>query len=124
MINKLIKEQLDKVQEADIGEYDSLHHTFHIKRHREKTFEYNKMYIVELDDHLLNATDNVALLSNWNNGKYPTHKYLRFAVSKKIAKMIFVYGIYYDINNDCDLSGEFEGWLPTEQLEIIKEREL
>ena len=124
MINKLIKEQLDKVKEAKIDEYDSLHHTFHIKKYKEKTFEYNVLYIVRLDDHLLNATDNVALVSNWNNGKYPTHKYLKFAVNKKLAKMINVYGVYYDIDGDCDLSEDFEGWLPVEQLEIIKETKL
>ena len=124
MINKLILKQLEEVQEAEIGEYDKIHHTFHIKKHKDKTFEYNIMYLVKLDKHLLNAKDNDILVSNWNNGKYPTHEYLRFAVSKKVAKMLYVYGFYYDIENDCDMAEVFEGWLPQEQLQIIKETKL
>jgi len=124
MINKLILKQLEQVHEAEVGEYDSLHHTFHIKKHVEKTFEYNILYIVKLDKHLLNATDNELLVSNWNGGKYPLHEYLKFAVSKKVGKMIYVYGVYYDIINKCDMKEDFEGWLPSEQLEIIEETRL
>ena len=124
MINKLILNQLEQVKEADIGEYDSLHHTFHIKKHVEKSFEYNTLYLVKLDKHLLNATDNDLLVSNWNNGKYPLHEYLKIAVSKKVGKMIYVYGVYHDIDSKCDTGEDFEGWLPTEQLEIIEETTL
>lgn len=124
MINKLILKQLEQVQEADVGEYDKLHHTFHIKKKKEQIFEYNTMYLVKLDKHLLNATDNDILVSNWNNGNYPKHEYLKFAISKKVAKMLYVYGYYYDIENECDMAEDFEGWLPQEQLQVIKEMKI
>ena len=124
MINKLILQQLDKLQEAKVEEYDNLHHTFHIKQIGKPVFQYNIMYLVKLDSHLLNATDNDVLVSNWNKGKYPTHQYLKFAVSKKLANMLYVYGYYYDKDNECDMAEDFEGWLPAEQIEIIKEIKL
>ena len=119
-VNKLILKQLEEVRVANVSEYDELHHAFHIKKYQEPTFEQNKLYIAKLDEHLLSADGNTLLVSNWNNGKFPTHQYVKFAVHKKIAKMIYVYGVYYDIENKKDLEDEWVGWLPIEQLEIIE----
>ena len=121
MINKLILAQLEKLQDAKVGEYDSLHHTFHIKKHREQEFNYNVQYLVELDDTLLNPSVNDVLASNWNNGKRPTHKYLKFAISKKVGNMLNVYGIYHDKDNNIDLDEVFEGWLPTDRIRVLEE---
>ena len=120
-VNKLILKQLEDVHVAKIGEYDELHHTFHIKKFQEQVFEQNKLYVLKLHKSLLNSTDNALLVSNWNNGAYPKHEYVKCVVTKKIAKMIYVYGVYYDNEQQLDLEEEWIGWLPTEQIEVIKE---
>lgn len=121
MINKLILKQLDKVEVAKVEEYDELHHTFHIKKHQEQTFEQGKYYIIKLDKHLLNATDNSLLVSNWNNGKFPTYEYVKCVVTKQVAKMIYVYGMYYNIESKQPIDEEWIGWLPIDQVEILEE---
>lgn len=124
MINKLIKSQLDKLQDAKVEEYDSLHHTFHIKKHKEQEFNYNVKYLVELNETLLKPSVNDVLVSNWNNGKRPTHKYLKFAISKKVGNMLYVYGIYHDVEQNVDLDEDFEGWLPIDRIKVMSEEEL
>ena len=124
MINKLIKAQLEKLQEAKVEEYDFIHHTFHIKKHKEQEFKYNVKYLVELDETLLKPSVNDVLASNWNNGKRPTHKYLNFAISKKVGNMLYVYGFYYDKDNQIDLCEDFEGWLPIDRIKVLSEEVL
>lgn len=124
MINKLIKAQLNKVTEANVEEYDSLHHTFHIKKHKAQSFEYNIMYTVQLDKTLLDTSINDVVASNWNNGKRPTHDCLKFAISKKVGNMLYVYGVYHNIEDNLDLDEDFEGWLPIDRIKVIEEKTL
>ena len=102
-------------------EYDEAHHTFHIKKFEEHEIEVNKFYIFKLNKSLLNANSNPLLVSNWNNGKYPTQEYVKCIINKKIAKMIYVYGVYYDNEHQVESEEEWVGWLPIDQLEVIKE---
>lgn len=119
MINKLILKQLEKVESAKVGEYDVIHHTFHIKKHQELKFEQGTYYVLKLDKHLLNANGNSLLISNWNNGKFPTHEYIKCVVTKQVAKMIYVYGLYYNIESKQSFDEEWIGWLPIEQIEVV-----
>ena len=120
MINKLITKQLEGLKVAQIDEYDELHHTFHIKKYEEFKFEKGKCYVLKLDEHLLNATDNVLLVSNWNNGAFPTQQYLKCVVTKQVGKMIYVYGMYYNIESKQQLEEEWVGWLPIEQVKVLE----
>lgn len=119
-VNKLILKQLEKVETAKVSEYDELHHTFHITKYEEKKFEQNLFYIIKLDKNLLNGNDNSLLVSNWNNGKYPTQEYLKVAITKQVANMIYVYGMYYNIESKQQLDEEWVGWLPIDQIEIVE----
>lgn len=122
-INKLILEQLNK-SHVNYGEYDAIHHSFTIKKQEKIELQTSTIYVAKLDDSLLNANSNSTLVSNWNAGKFPTKPYLRFVISKKLGQMVYVLGVYYDINTKTDLDEEFEGWLPVAQLEIKEESKL
>lgn len=119
MINKIIQEQLEKTI-APVGKYDELKHQFVIHKYTEQVFELNTYYLVELDDALLNASGNVMLVSNWNNGSYPKYKYMKIVVSKQLGKdMIKVDAIYYDYVAQKDILEMWSGWLPVNQVKII-----
>lgn len=120
-INKLILKELEKVQVAKVGEYDYCRRCFTITKYQPPSFSMNGLYIVELDSHLLNATDNEVLVCNWNAGRYPTQKYMKIKITKTLGKMMYVYGVYYDVNTQTELDEDWDGWLPTEQVKILRE---
>ncbi len=119
-INKLIQKELEKVKIAKIGPYDQFKHSFHIEKFKEKTFELNHEYLIKLDNSLLNATSNDLLVNNWNNGKYPLFPYMKAVPVKKIGKMLYFYGVYYNIDTKQETQEEWVGWLPIENIEQIE----
>ena len=82
MINKIIQEQLNKLQVAKLGEYDPFKHMYVIPKYKEPHYDVDHCYLVCLDDTLLTATGNEMLVSNWNNGRYPVHRKLRHIFSE------------------------------------------
>ena len=124
MINKLITKELEKLEVAKVQEYDEVHHTFHFKKYEEQKYVKGKCYILRLDKHLLNATDNGLLVSNWNSGKFPTKEYVKCVVTNQIGKMIYTCGVYYNIVSNQEDDEEWIGWLPVEQVEVIEVTDL
>ena len=120
-VNKLILKQLEQVKNAKVEAYDPIKHSYLIKKHQEIVFDVNHVYIVELNDSLVHPSQDDLLVSNWNNGTHPVQKYMKLEVTKKLAKMIYVYGVYYNIETNVESSDEWDGWLPQESLVIIKE---
>lgn len=119
-MNKILKQQLDKLKVAKVDSYNELTHTYVFKKHESATFKLDSVYLLRLDDKLLNPKYNDVLISNWNNGKYPTHTILKAQVSKKLGNMLFLCGVY--CNEDKEPINEFwNGWLPDDQLKIIEE---
>lgn len=119
-MSKIIQQQLKKLTVAKIDSYDALKHTYLFKQHQSMIFKVDACYILKLDDLLLNATSNELLVSNWNNGNYPKHKYMRAQVTKKVGNMLYLCGVYCDENKN-NLNEFWNGWLPDEQLEIVEE---
>ena len=120
-MNRLIQKQLERLRVAKVDSFDELKNTFTFKRHSEREFKLNNVYIIKLSNQLINPQNNELLMSNWNSGKHPTHNYIKMQVQKKLGNMIFVCGAYYDIHTQDVMSEYWNGWLPEEQLEIIEE---
>jgi hypothetical protein len=121
MINKLIVSELAKVKVADISQYDTNTHTYTIPKHVDVKLEQDKYYLIKLNKMLTVLHGNDTLSSNWNNGTYPAYQYMKVDVMKVLGKMIQVNGVYYDNDNKKDMNSMWSGWLPTDQVEIIKQ---
>ena len=121
MINKIIQEQLNKLQVAKLGEYDHFKHMYVIPKYKEPHYDVDHCYLVCLDDTLLTATGNEMLVSNWNNGRYPVHKYMKIVVQQKLGDMIKIDGIYFDNIKHEDINEVWSGWLPIKLVTIVKD---
>lgn len=123
MLNPLMKEQLNKCEVADIPSFDD--NTLELvipKKSKEKNFQLNKYYIVELADYLVNPGEIVSFHINWNQGRVPKNKYLKVCVSQLMGKMIKVDGIGFDPKSNKDLEDFYTNlWLPSNDVKIIKE---
>jgi len=119
-MNKLIKDELKKVNVADISRYDATKKEFNIPKITDIKLEENSYYIIKLDDSLLEPGHMSTLSSNWNRGTLPPSKYLKVDVSKIMGKMIKINGIGYDQDKEQDLDVMWSGWLPIEQVEILE----
>lgn len=116
----LIKTQLDKLRVAKIDSYDEFKHCYHISKFKESVFELNHTYLIKLNDVLL-IEDNIYSL-NMNNGNCPKYLYMKVCVNKVIGRdMIYVDGLYYDSDNDKDINEMWSGWLPTNEITLVKE---
>lgn len=121
MMNKFIEQQLNNVKLADISNYDRSANTYHIPKYNELRLEVGKCYLLELDNSLIRFDSNSMLISNWNRGTYPKHKYLKVDVIKQLGKMVFVNSIGYDNEHEKDINDVWEGWLPLQQVSLVKE---
>ena len=121
-MNKLIKEQLQKVSVADISNYDEKNQIINIPKFKQDRYIVGTCYLVCLDDTLLNDYGNPILVSNWNKGTYPRCKYMKIDVLKTMGKMINVNGIGFDYTTKQNTTYVWSGWLPiqlTKQVEIL-----
>jgi len=119
-MNKIIKEQLNKIQVADMSNYNKDTYSFIIPKYNADRFEEDKCYLIELDNILIIDNKESILQSNWNNNTYPKHKYLKIDVNKVMGKMIKVNSIGYDCINKKDLNEIWSGWLPIDLIKIIE----
>lgn len=118
MIRKIVKDQLDKCQFADLNNFDTETNTYHIKKYSKPTYEIGKCYLIKLPLEIVNRNDSV-LAVNWNNGNSPKTQYLKIYISKAMGKMIYVDSISFDFENKIDLSFMWSGWLNSEELTQI-----
>lgn len=121
-MNKIIKQQLQKVTVANLGVYDDKTTVINIPQCKQDKFEVNHCYTIKLDSTLLNPMYNPVLVSNWNQGSYPRCDCLRVNVIKVVGRMINVNGVGFDFNSHQVLNYVWSGWLPTElvkQIEVL-----
>lgn len=120
-MNKIIEEQLKKIQVATIIQDTKNKNIYKIPKYCKPTYIINKYYIVRLDKNIINNTTSI-LATNWNNGRAPKAEYYKIYVNNIIGKMIKVDGLEYDYINKCDKAQIFSGWLDINdltQLEIV-----
>jgi hypothetical protein len=117
-MRELIKQQLAKVNYADLSNYDETTGVFNIPKYSKPKFNIGKMYIVQVANELVNNNSSV-IATNWNNGTSPRGACLKVFVSKMVGKMIYVDSLVFDLATKSDTSIIWSGWLPTEQLTQI-----
>lgn len=113
-----VKEQLKKVNFADLKNFDETTNTYHIKKYSKPSYDIGGQYIVKLPKTIINNTTSV-LATNWNKNLAPKDEYIRIYVSKVLGKMIYVDSISYDFENKIDTGNMFSGWLPVDEIEQI-----
>ena len=116
MANKIIEQQLAKVQNANLSNYIPETDTYIIPKHVGIKIEEDKGYIIYLKD---GAFTNTTIINNWNNGSFPTVRYLKIDIAKKMNNMIKVVSVGYDPITEQDLDKYWSGWLSIDNINII-----
>lgn len=117
MIGKIVEQQLQKVQVADLTNYNPETNTYFIKRRVDIKIEEDKGYIIYLKD---SAFANVAIINNWNNGSFPKTRYLKVDVNKKMNNMIKVVSVGYDFALKQDLAMYWSGWISLDNIDVVE----
>lgn len=115
-MRKLIKQQLEKVEYADLSNLNEKE-AFIIPKRAKSAFEIGKEYIIELAPDLLIKGANDILECNYNGGRVPQNKYLHGEVESVFGKVVFFSGCGYD---NSDLNTFWRGYLPKDKIKIIK----
>jgi hypothetical protein len=117
-MNRTLNKELSKIQVADLSHYDAATYTYTIPKFVAIKFDIGKSYLIELDDSLIEQNNIICI--NWNKNSIPSAKYYKVEIIKKIGKMIYIDGLAYDNINNVDLNTTWSGWLPVEQIKLIK----
>ena len=112
----VIKKQLDKVQYADLSNFDKNTNTYLIKKRVDIKLELDNCYLIRIKP---SAHNNAAVVANWNNGSMPAYEYLKVDISKLMGKMVKLVGVGHDYANHQDLGYFWSGWLSTDDIEIL-----
>lgn len=119
-MNKIVKEQLNKVVTAKIPSFDDNTTHISIKKYEEVKISENAYYLIEIGAGILNPSSNSLLSSNWNEGRIPKHSHYKCEVIKVLGQMIKITGLAYDINTNKDLDEMWSGWIPVDGITIIQ----
>ena len=113
----IIKQQLERVQYADLSNFNSETNTYIIKKRVDIKLEVDKCYLIRIKP---SAYNNSVIVTNWNNGNMPSHEYLKVDISKVMSKMVKVVGVAHDYQNHQDLASFWSGWLSTDDIDVIE----
>ena len=120
-MNKIIEKQLKNLRSVNL-EFDTNTTKIVIPRTKEIVAEaLNKgdVYLIELDEFLLQPSSNSTLASNWNFGKIPTHKMYKVEFLDKMGNMYKFNGIAYENGHDL-YTDEWYGWFPEGKFKVIE----
>lgn len=120
-MDKVIEEQLKKVQYADLSNFDEKTNTYIIKKRVDLKLEEDHYYIIQIKDDFLRNGKNDIITINWNAGKYPKNKYYRVDVTKVMGKMVRVNGSAFDYETGEELTESFSGWLSLNCIIVLEE---
>lgn len=119
-MNQIIKKQLEKVKVADLSNYNEETRTFSIPKYNRTRIIEGNSYIIKLDPALVKPNPGDTFHVNWNKGVLPLSDCMIVEVGKVNGKMIYVFGLNYDLESDTTTTGVWTGWLPIEMISIIK----
>lgn len=114
---EIVKKQLEKVQYADLSNFDAATNTYIIKKRVDIKLEVDSCYLIRVKP---SAYNNQVVIVNWNNGNMPSTEYLKVDISKVMGKMVRVVGIAHDYHNHQDLASFWSGWLSTDDVEVLE----
>jgi len=121
MVDKVIEEQLKKVQYADLSNFDEKTNTYIIKKKVDLKLEEDHYYIIQVKDDFLKNCKNDVITINWNAGKYPKSQYYKVDVTKVMGKMARVNGTAYNYDTKEDLEEFFSGWFSLNCIIVLEE---
>ena len=98
-MNKIIEEQLKKIENADLSNFDKKTNTYHIAKRTDIKLEEDNCYILKLKQ---SAFNNSVVKDNWNNGKEPKAEYYKADITKKMSGMIKILGVSFDPITNTD----------------------
>lgn len=114
-MNKIIQEQLNQVKDADLSHFDKSTNTYFIPRKTSIVIRENNSYIIEIG----NISDTIT--NNWNQGSKPPFNCCKAIVNTYMKNMIQIDGVEYDNLNNIDGIKVWSGWLPLNDVVILKE---
>jgi len=123
-MKNIIKKQLDLVKSVKI-DYNEDTQRINIPKTIEiinDALNKGEVYIIELDDKLLNPSSNSMLASNWNSGKIPTSKVYKVELLDIVNNMYKFNGIAYKDGQDI-YSDNWYGWFPKDNFKVIEKVE-
>lgn len=118
-MNYRFKRELDKVKCVALTYDDNTTHLF-IPKINSIKLEVDNCYLIKLSENVVNPPSNSTLASNWNNGSVPKHYYYKVDISKIMGTMIKINGVAFDNVNQKDINELWCGWIPKNEIEIIK----
>lgn len=121
-MNNIIKKQLDQITATNIEFNDDTTEIFIPKTtsYNLKSLKKDSVYLIELNDSLLNPSSSSTLASNWNAGRVPKYKHYNAEVNSVMNKMVQVTAVPI-INGEAIYKEQFYGWLPFDQIKVIKQ---
>lgn len=116
-MSKIIAEQLQKVTDADLSNFDKATNTYFIPQKKSIKIKTDTCYIISLKPQAFTNPINI----NWNRGKGPQSDCMKIEVNNIMNNMIKVVGVGYDAANDTVLNTFWSGWLQLDNIEILSE---
>ena len=116
-MNKVINDQLQKIQCADLSNYDVETNTYFIPKKKEIKIEEDYCYLIKIKP---SAAHNSAVNVNWNQGSCAPFDCMKVDVSKKMGKMIKITGLRYNLDTKSDEAQFWSGWIHVDDIEIIQ----
>lgn len=117
-MNKIIQDQLNKVQNADLSNYDAENNSYLIKKRLDIKVVEDCCYLIHIKP---SAFANIGVITNWNGGNKPLFTYMKVDISKRMGKMVKVTGLKHDNITGEDSSDFWSGWLCLDDLEVLKQ---
>lgn len=116
-MNKLILEELNKVKNCELPDnFKDLSQFVILKKDKSvQSVIQGQSYLIELEDYIINPSENFTLHINWNHGIIPKYKVLKVFIIQDMGKMAKVSG-----NSIEDISYSWEGWLPKKSFKILQ----
>ena len=120
-MRELTYRQLQKCVNIDTSKIDKDSTKIILSRKTDVPILEGKCYIIQLDESLLNMSQSDILVCNWNAGSVPGNNSYKCEVTKRMANMIKINGLAYNLEQDLDLNRMWTGWLPVDKVKVIKE---
>ena len=123
-VNKIIKEQLLKVEHIILPKWDENTTHLFIPKGSYKApiiLSVGKYIQIEISDMVLNPPQGFTLAQNWNGNTVPPAKIFNCVVQQVMGKMIKVDGVGFNASLNVPTNDRWSGWLPQSEIKILGE---